>query len=112
MIKIKTEKCLVRGEKCRKVIDIECLSGENLPKQYTSGRGPGNEYIWKDGRDLYSNTTGYHAEFFLGKEATYPQAEFDQKLEFIRKCGDRLREINSQLAKENAGWEGVETFVI
>ena len=41
-----------------------------------------------------------------------PLEEFNQKIEFIHKCGKRLSEINKKLAKENEGWNRIIELLI
>ena len=100
---ITVEEVVVRGEKKMKLIKIEgLLRREQLPIKYFD---QGNDYIWLEDNYIFRpgvSRSNIHLNNFIT----------DADIENIRRCADRLREINKQLAKENANWNRIKTFVI
>ena len=112
---IKTEKIIVRGEQKRRITSVSALRKEELPSEYTEGE---SVYFFTDDIDLH-NSNEIGGNYFLtskttgaGKESILSEAEFHRRLEIVKRCGNRLQEINARLKKENEGWHGEETFVI
>ena len=107
-IKIKTARTLDRGNKAYKITKIEALTFEELPSKYTLLEGA--VYLTSKKTLVRQKNGCFRA--LLKRGSIFRASEFTEALEKIREAGKMLAEINKQLALENAGWEGEETFVI
>lgn len=134
LAKINTEKIVVRGERCRRIVGWENILSENtLPHQYTQDRVDGR---WPKGNAPFFSA--YESQlFFYGpmealkgaplrnvneglacssitiwKGGELPEATFQELLTWLRRSGARLGKINRRLAKENADWHGEEAVEI
>ena len=124
-IKIETEKSLDRGKKVFTLKNVELLPEKELPTKYTEGMPAvyleivssysvpvrtittiSNLHKKGQDNDLYKQIES----FWEGR--TYTPEDMEYLLERCREGASRLHEINSQLAVENAGWEGIETLII
>jgi len=112
-IKIGTKKVIVKGEQVREIVELSCLKIASLPTRYllTNGRNDSNHlpsvWLWED-RIMTSSPTVVNLT--IGN--TYPEKTFQETLTFIKAAGDRLHDINKELAEANKNWNGDETFVI
>lgn len=106
-IRIETEKIVVRGEQMRKIEKIDLLEKNELPALYTDG-----ESVHQDGDYIAYRTEDGMEYYFLGQGKTYTKDALLEKLKIIKRCGNRLMEINKALTKANANWHGKETVVI
>jgi len=113
MLKIITEKIVVRGEKARKIIKIEgCLENDKLPQEYL-------DYYPKLVNWSVSELPMQWRILINNKAPTYIR-EGDLLYEFyyqeilanIKECSNRLHLINEKLKKETEGWTGGETIII
>ena len=108
MIKIKTEKVVVRGLKKYKILELVCLEESSLPISYIKK----GECCYLSMRDrIITNTTSIHSPLLV-LNGQYTEADMDARLSFLRRCGERLREINKQIAEETRDWHGEETLII
>jgi hypothetical protein len=116
-IKIKTEKIMVKGKERVRVLEVEALPKKDLPYQYLS-QAPncyGSDWLYST-RIIYQdgvNTPNeeYYIEL-LKRGYDYDPEEFNRRLAFIRKCGDRLKRINREIKARAEKWHGEETFII
>jgi len=99
-----------------KVIAFEALWEEDLPKEYTDNEPcvykSGSELV---GRTYYKKEENYHCSYspyVFCTGARYKEDDFNRRLDFVKKCGERLRKINKRLAKENAEWNGKIVHII
>lgn len=105
-IKIETEKVMINGKNMRKIIKIEALNGDAVPKEYL------NEYpfCFKS-----SNKTSLVYKLFsestklINVGDTYTEEDFQSLWKIILQCGERLTKINRELKVKNQ-WIGKETF--
>ena len=102
MLRITTEKIIVRGEKFFKVLEIEALKYDELPKEYTS-ESP-NVYKVSNGKNDYLMKGGNTC--LLSKFLQYSEKDFFAHIEFISSAVVRFREIDARLKIENKNWEG------
>jgi hypothetical protein len=116
MIKIATEKVVVPAiaGRARRVLRVEALRREELPKEYLEGP---HCYLDAEGNLCMGNVREvWGASFRESTKMTmggmYPEGEFQGFLEFIWKCGQRLAEINRANLRLAREWQGEETFVI
>jgi hypothetical protein len=102
-IVIKTKKVVNNNVGKRRVIlDIEALTYDKLPKEYREG-----DFFYKVGGGVFCSTrTNIYNNFELSEE------EFQEYLEFFRKCGNKLMKINKEKKKLAEEWKGEETFII
>lgn len=98
MIKIVGEKVVSRGVKCIRIKEVVALGINDLPDEYTENEPA----VWLQGRYLHHK--GYGPLVATGD--LIRETRFNDHLEFIRKCGDRLKTINDQLKVENKDWHG------
>ena len=102
MLEIKVEKILVAGEK--KLKFISCSGWiVNLPKKYLEEKC----YV-----SIFDKTHIVLIEGYSKNHIYSGELMSRKDIEFIRKCGKRLGEINKQLKKENEKWHGEITYVI
>ena len=113
-ITIKTERIIVRGEQKRKIIGFSLLGVNDLPKEYANG-----EYVARYDKNRIAYRKPDKTKTNHGSSCDYIRIneilsdEFlQQALKNIRRCGNRLQEINARLAKENVDWHGEETIII
>ena len=107
-IKIKTEKIVsVEGIASRKIISIEgCLPFANLPFEY---RNISKESCYMRGSVLTSK--GSRTNLCVEGDPI-PESTFQDSLEYIKKCGANLHEINMKINKLKESWKGEETFIV
>lgn len=106
---IKTEKVLHLGGKFRKILSVEGLSKESLPKKYTLADGP---YVYFD-----TNSKG--VRFLCVCETTYrsiptdalmEEEEFQRCMVTINNACSRLEEMYLELEELEKTWHGEEEF--
>lgn len=108
MIKIETQKEVVRGGQRRRIIKIEALSEQELPLEYVQGfpfvrlGNDGKSLLMRDG-----NTT-----MWMNLNELWDEEVFQKWLGVVKASGNRLKEINRRLAEQNKDWKGTETFCI
>ena len=128
-IKLEIEKVVIRGERLIKLISINMLREKQLPSEYLE-EGP---YIRMAiyGMDCITNLFSSKTQIsflvkgidgqrrFLGEEnlglydeVLFSPEEFTKFCEFLKKCGQRLHEINKRLREENKKWKGTSTIEI
>lgn len=111
-MKIYTEKCVIRGEKCRKILGFEgVLEGVELPREYTLGYPRvtlesicGNEYL------AIVDEKGRRSVMYT--DESYKEDEFQEMITAIEKAGYRLHQINKKVRELKEVWKGEETFII
>jgi hypothetical protein len=102
-IVIKTEKVLDGFVLRRKLIEFEgILPSSQLPTEYKTG-------MWIE-KYFYGIRFGGFSTWEKGKVIS--EEDFQARLEYIRKCGQRLHEINSKTREIRRDWSGEEIFVI
>ena len=132
---IKTEKVVVRGEKCRKIVGWgDVLTEEQLPKEYTQDRVVGG---WPKGNApffaVYRSQLSFYGPkdalkghsvsrntceeldcctFTIWKDSILPEATYQELMLWLRRAGARLGKINRRFAEENKDWHGEEVFEI
>jgi hypothetical protein len=112
LAKIVTEKIVVDGVKCRRIIGFENILGpEALPDRYMHGVP---RFSLSDGYLSASYPHNGDHQYAVGLPIGAPlfEAEFQEILVWLRRAGSRLTKINARLAKENADWHGEETVEI
>lgn len=111
-IRISTEKLVWRGEKARKITGIEGViaSEEKLPFEYVEGY-PRIKWIssWGGGLEIYGEDGDYMSLFI---DEIYTEEEFQKRLDWIEKAGERLHEIRKKEKELKESWKGEETFII
>lgn len=112
MIKIETEKVVVRGVQRRRIKKIEALSEQELPLEYVQGLpfvrfgNDGQSLLMRDLMGAGNNT------MWMNLNELWDEEVFQKWLEVIKASGQRLKEINKKLEERNRDWKGVETFII
>jgi len=110
-MRIKTEKLVWRGEKSRKITGIGgVIASEELPIEYLKGY-PRVEWTpdkW-GGLAIYTDS-GDRMRLLLHE--IYTEAEFQVRLEWIEKAGERLYRIRQKEKELKENWKGEETFII
>ncbi len=107
-IMIKTEKVVVRGIAKRKIVDLDALEYNKLPEEYTNGE-PRFNFYENSGKKTFG-ACGCGGDIHGG--SIYTEADFQIKLDGIRKAGERLAEINKRVKELKKTWHGEETFII
>ena len=128
-IVITTEKIVTKdGVKARKILGIcNVLEKDNLPKEYFNEE---YDFVYKDDKSikiLFNNKT-FHPALCLDilqiSEVVGLKRDhicegniirediFQYIMNYIIRCGARLHEANTQIAKEKNEWKGEETFTI
>lgn len=113
MITLKIKKIVVRGERMIKILDVKALTEGELPLRYVQIADLQNDayaYMRSEYKQLYVARHQWAHTLYLGEVLT--ESKFTEIVKLLRKCGERLREINRQLAIDNAGWHGEETHHI
>ncbi len=108
---IKVQKTVDRGAKGFKIVKLSGLEFEQLPERYTISEVA---VIYKERVMIgaMAPTLKRAGVSLLQEGLFYEKKEFFSALKKIKKGGELLAEINSQLRKENAGWKGEKTFTI
>jgi len=115
VIKIKTKKKVIRGEKVREIIEVTgVILQESLPKSYfetvpyiEKGRfNSGKEYV---SIFLVNGVGGCTLE---AGEQFGEKAWEETFLPGIKKAGEKLHQLRIQEKQLKEDWEGEETFVI
>jgi hypothetical protein len=116
-ITIKTRKIMVNGAERVQVLEIEALPKKDLPHQYLS-QSPncyGSDWLYST-RMIYQDGVNTPSEDYyielLKRGCHYDPQEFARRIEFVRKCGNRLRRINREIKARAEKWHGEETIVI
>ena len=128
LAKILTEKVVVRGEKCRRILGFDgILEKEMLPKRYI--------VPFQDDQGFYRPTKDIPPYFYLDPEMDYrvflhapvdgpffsfwiatDQVIFEELFQeiilWMKRAGARLSKINKRIAEEGKEWKGEETIVI
>lgn len=111
-MKIYTEKCVIRGEKCRKILGFEgVLEDIKLPKEYVLSYPRvvletfcGEEYL------AIVDEKGRRTVMYSDRH--YKEDEFQEMITAIEKAGERLHEIRKKVKELEEVWKGEETFII
>lgn len=109
MLKIETEKIVVRGVSRRKIIAISgTMAHDEIPEAYFNQK-PYFDAI-PQGLHLYAE-----GEFFgtrLVEGSDFSESEFQNLLSIIHMAGKRLHELREDEKKLKKIWNGKETFCI
>ncbi len=116
-IKFEVEQILDHGEKLIKIIKIQALSEEALPKKYFNKQHPYVRLSGNNQRLFYNAYAGIvpikaTVTCSIYVDNTYNIKEFDRIIEYCKLAGEHLRQVNKQLKKENAGWKGKKLTII
>jgi len=111
-IRIETKKEIVRGEQRRLITKIDMLEEYELPWTYCEGESVVGETCCGISSIKYATEGAVSRITLLSEKTGYSGKTFAANIEIVKQCGNRLSAINRRLAKENAGWEGIETFII
>jgi len=110
-MRIRTKKLVWRGEKARKITGMGgIMESEELPLEYLKGN-PRVEWIsdkW-GGLAIYTDD-GKRLRLLINE--IYTEAEFQVRLEWIEKAGERLYRIRQKEKELKESWKGEETFII
>lgn len=110
-MRIRTKKLVWKGEKAREITGIGgIIASEELPSKYLEGK-PRVEWTsdkW-GGLAIYTNS-GVRMRLLLHE--IYTEAEFQVRLEWIEKAGERLHIIRKEEKELKESWKGEETFII
>lgn len=110
-VKIEAKRIVSKGVQLWKITKIKMLRETQLPLVYTVGSG----CVWysSTGQSIvYRSAHRILNRIFLQVGDRISESDLRKKLGIIENCGDTLRLINKQLAKENKDWNGEETFTI
>jgi thioredoxin-related protein len=104
-IKIQTRKEISSsGVEGRRIMGVSALRRKELPTLYLNQKP--SAYLWEDPGYLQVDRDWICVDDFL------EEARFQEIVEFLRACGERLHQINRELKAKRAVWTGDETFVI
>jgi hypothetical protein len=98
MINIQT----IRKKDCRQIIKIKgILPNDKLPWEYTSNKSGCQEAFWKetvDGKETIVLRARGHliGNWNLSEGDTVPEPTFQSIIQFMRRAGNRLHNINAQ----------------
>jgi hypothetical protein len=114
MIQIVTKKEVSdAGNDCRRILSIEALDAKSLPRIYLDSSNIDENPRFFKGMVGYEETLSRCPyDRFLEVGGLYKETDFRGKLEYIRKAGARLKNINRELESRRKAWTGEETFVI
>lgn len=104
MIKIETEKVIVDDKKFRRILRIEMLIAQQLPKEYISNAP---YVVLFNGCVVAKERNSETSYYMLSIGALIPEEHYQQALKLIKLCGNRLQEINKRRS-----WGGTETITI
>jgi len=108
IIKIKKE--LTFGGKLCKIISIDALKENELPRRYTKALGAVYLSTYNNG-DKWLLVKDSSGESLLTKKGSFiSPKKMEEVLNTCKKAGMLLRKVYLEI--ENEGWEGEETFVI
>ena len=111
-MKIYTEKCVIRGEKRRKILGFEgVLEGLELPKEYVLGY-PRVTLESHCGYEYLAIVDEKGRRTVMYADESYKEDEFQEMIKAIEKAGYRLHEINKKVKELEEVWKGEETFII
>jgi hypothetical protein len=121
-ITIKTKKIMVAGEERIEVTGCQALPKNKLPEEYLDTAphcyfvdGHGLLWLRSSRMDLPDGsclTSWRDRTELLIVEHHYDPEDFYRRLEFIRKCGERLQHINQKIKDLAEKYGKEETFVI
>ena len=109
MLKIETEKIVVRGVTRRKIIAISgAMANDDIPEAYFNQK-PNFDAI-PQGLYLCAEGQFYGKRLVAGSD--FSEHEFQSLLSAIRVAGKRLHELREDEKKLKKIWNGKETFCI
>ena len=108
-IQIEIEKIIVQGEQKVQIVSFKALSKKQLPLQYLKG-----EYCLIDQGIAFRFFKNQYEYYFdpLFLNGVYSRKKFYKRVDFVRKCGECLKNINTELKKKNVKWYGKEKLTI
>ena len=111
MIEIATEKTLVRGVPHRRIHKVVAVEKEQLPTKYLE-EGMCC-YMVKDQHCPCLRIIAPPCKSaWITVGDSYTEEWFQESLQMIKQCGDRLHEINKEIAELKRTWVGEESFLI
>ena len=113
MIEITTEKVIVRGVPHRRIKNVVALEREQLPTNYLENGW--RCYMVRDSpwpylRIMMPSYETACEHLTIGN--VYKEEWFQKLLQMVKQCGDRLHEINKEIAELKKTWVGDEAFLI
>ena len=109
MIKIKTEKIILRGIKKIKVLEIEALRDSDLPQRYLNHPDALSYMSIFGGNSYFYSQKNFR---LLTVSDVYDIDDFAIRIEKIKLAASILEDINAILQIENVDWSGEYTYHI
>lgn len=111
-VRIKTEKLVIRGEKCRKILQVTgVMNNGKLPAEYT-GLCP---YFVRtnegNGIDVYT-THEWCATWAITPGKVLNEHEFGLVVKALKQAGKHLHELRQEEKALKETWKGEETVII
>lgn len=111
-IRIETEKIVDGyGKICRKITGFKALPEKKLPAMYLKGERPVC-FINNNKHLALANRAEDFTDSYFTIDEIVPEKNFQKLIEHCHKAGDHLKDVNQELARKKAEWNGIETFVI
>jgi hypothetical protein len=108
-IRIETEKVImVSGDFGYKILSVNALTRNKLPWMYLKGEPC--VYLHKPTYSKHYLSLGNQKEIKVGN--TYTILKFQELMDYCKKAGDRLMQVNKEIKERKKQWNGKETFVI
>lgn len=107
MIRINCEKVQTLNGPRYKILTIQCLGSEKLPRKYLETYPHAINYI--QGVEV---ETSDHTRYNRFINSVYTEDQISKLIEDLRLCGDNLHKINEQIKNENKNWNGTVEFCI
>jgi len=112
-IKIKTRKVpslRFEGGMARRIVEIEVLSLVDLPVEYKKAR----PFCCRScgGGLVIHRTTETDSTEYINPEEVISEIKFQEMVSWIKKCAEKLSEVNSLRKSQLLNWGGEETIVI
>ena len=111
---IRVKKDCKNGELGYEIISVSALTKGKLPSDYIGEAHPGDCFAYYDSRgSIYVNRVGGE-DCRITPGMFYSVKHLNHILEMLENAGERLKDINDQIRKEEklAAWSGEETIVI
>lgn len=108
-IRIEAQKVIMNsGDFGYKITNVKALERKKLPWMYLKEEP--NVYFKKNGAFPKYLVLCNGMEIVVG--FTYTKHEFEKRIEYCRKAGNRLMEINKKIKELEKQWNGKETIII
>lgn len=111
-VRIKTEKLVVKGERCRRILQVTgVMDNEKLPTKYTELY----PYFVKTekGDGIYVCTVSkWRAAWTITPGKVLNEQEFGLLVKTLKQAGKRLHELRQEEKALKETWKGTETVII